>query len=29
MIVGNYLGRPSDILKGIGLVERNYDGNRP
>jgi hypothetical protein len=29
MIVDNYLGRPSDILKGIGLVERNYDGNRP
>ncbi|MCI0699799.1 MAG: right-handed parallel beta-helix repeat-containing protein, partial [Planctomycetia bacterium] len=26
MIVDNYLGRPSDILKGVGLVERNYDG---
>jgi hypothetical protein len=29
MIVDNYLGRPSDILKGVGLVERNYDGNKP
>jgi hypothetical protein len=26
MIVDNYLGRPTDIAKGIGLVERNYDG---
>ncbi|MBA4188354.1 MAG: hypothetical protein C0467_10155 [Planctomycetaceae bacterium] len=26
MIVDNYLGRPHDILKGVGLVERNYDG---
>ena len=26
MIVENYLGRPGDILKGVGLVERNYDG---
>ncbi len=26
MIVDNYLGRPADILKGVGLVERNYDG---
>ncbi len=25
MIVDNYLGRPHDILKGVGLVERNYD----
>jgi len=24
MIVDNYLGRPPDILKGVGLVERNY-----
>jgi hypothetical protein len=24
MIVDNYLGRPHDILKGVGLVERNY-----
>jgi hypothetical protein len=29
MIAGNYFGRPVDILKGVGLVERNYDGNRP
>ena len=29
MIVDNYLARPSDILKGVGLVDRNYDGNRP
>jgi pectate lyase-like protein/copper-binding protein NosD len=29
MIVDNYLGRPGDILKGVGLVERNYDGIRP
>lgn len=27
MIVDNYLGRPSDILKGVGQVERNYAGN--
>lgn len=26
MIVDNYLGRPHDILKGVGLVDRNYDG---
>jgi hypothetical protein len=26
MIVDNLLGRPSDIPKGVGLVERNYDG---
>jgi Right handed beta helix region/Periplasmic copper-binding protein (NosD) len=26
MIVDNYLGRPSEIFKGVGLVERNYDG---
>jgi hypothetical protein len=26
MIVDNYLGRPADILKGVGLVERNHDG---
>jgi hypothetical protein len=26
MIVDNYLGRPSDIPKGVGLVERNYEG---
>ncbi len=26
MIVDNYLGRPHDILKGVGLVEPNYDG---
>ncbi len=26
MIVDNYFGRPHDILKGVGLVERNYDG---
>jgi hypothetical protein len=26
MIVDNYLGRPPDILKGVGLVERNFDG---
>ncbi|MCE9562499.1 MAG: right-handed parallel beta-helix repeat-containing protein [Planctomycetes bacterium] len=25
MIVDNYLGQPHDILKGVGLVERNYD----
>jgi hypothetical protein len=25
MIVDNYLGRPDDILKGVGLVDRNYD----
>ncbi|MFO0825692.1 MAG: right-handed parallel beta-helix repeat-containing protein [Gemmataceae bacterium] len=25
MIVENYLGRPHDILKGVGLVDRNYD----
>lgn len=25
MIVDNYLGRPHDILKGVGLVDRNYD----
>jgi hypothetical protein len=29
MIVDNLLGRPSAILKGVGLVESNYDGNRP
>ena len=29
MIEGNYLGRPHDILKGVGLVDRNYDGVRP
>ena len=29
LIVDNYLGRPGDILKGVGLVERNYDGNKP
>lgn len=29
MIVDNYLGRPSDLLKGVGLVERNYDGMMP
>jgi hypothetical protein len=29
MIVDNYLGRPSEILKGVGLVERNYDGMKP
>ena len=29
MIVDNYLGRPHDILKGVGLVERNYDGTQP
>lgn len=29
MIVDNYLGRPHDILKGVGLIERNYDGIRP
>jgi hypothetical protein len=29
MIVDNYLGRPSDILAGVGLVERNYNGIRP
>ena len=29
MIVNNYLGRPADILKGVGLVERNYDGTKP
>jgi hypothetical protein len=27
MIVDNYLGRPSDILKGVGKAERNYAGN--
>ena len=26
MIADNYLGRPHDILKGVGLVDRNYDG---
>ncbi len=26
MIVDNYLGRPHDIAKDIGLVERNYEG---
>lgn len=26
MIVDNYLGRPHEILKGVGLVERNYEG---
>jgi hypothetical protein len=26
MIVDNYLGRPFEIPKGVGLVERNYDG---
>lgn len=26
MIVDNQLGRPHDILKGVGLVERNFDG---
>ncbi|WP_439627847.1 right-handed parallel beta-helix repeat-containing protein [Gemmata sp.] len=25
MIVDNYLGRPHEILKGVGLAERNYD----
>jgi hypothetical protein len=25
MIVDNYLGRPSEIQKDVGLVERNYD----
>jgi len=25
MIVENYLGRPHDVLKGVGLVDRNYD----
>jgi hypothetical protein len=25
MIVENYLGRPHDILKGVGVVDRNYD----
>ncbi len=29
MIVDNYFGRPNDILKGVGLVERNYDGVKP
>jgi hypothetical protein len=29
MIVDNYLGRPHDILKGVGLVDRNYDGIKP
>jgi len=29
MIVDNYLGRPSEILKGVGLVERIYDGVKP
>jgi hypothetical protein len=24
MIVDNYLGRHHDILKGVGLVDRNY-----
>jgi hypothetical protein len=26
MIVDNYLGRPFDVMKGVGLVERNYGG---
>ncbi|HEV3385951.1 MAG TPA: right-handed parallel beta-helix repeat-containing protein, partial [Gemmata sp.] len=26
MIVDNYLGRPFNVVKGIGLVERNYGG---
>jgi hypothetical protein len=26
MIVDNYLGRPFDVAKGVGLVERNYGG---
>ncbi|MDY3555274.1 right-handed parallel beta-helix repeat-containing protein [Gemmata sp. JC717] len=29
MIVDNYFGRPSEIPTGVGLVERNYDGNKP
>jgi hypothetical protein len=26
LLVDNYLGRPAEIAKGIGLVERNFDG---
>jgi hypothetical protein len=29
MIVENSFGRPSDILKGVGLVEHNYIGIKP
>lgn len=29
MIVDNYFGRPTEFLKGVGLVERNYDGVKP
>ena len=29
MIVDNYFGRPADIPRGVGLAERNYDGNKP
>ena len=28
-IADNHFGRPSDILKGVGLVDRNYDGMKP